>query len=94
VPVANIAIASLSRRCPGYLQALLVITVAVERAAKRGLVVQLVALDAQQQLRALDPPMELVEAAATIADDARWWKLTARITPKPDGGATLHVDVL
>jgi hypothetical protein len=60
----------------------------------RRLVVQLVVVDAHGQLNALDPPIELVEAAAALGADARWRKLTARIAPKPDGGATLHVDVL
>jgi len=94
IPVANLAIASLARRCPGYLQALLVITVNVDRSPRRHLVVQLVALDPNNLLRALDPTIELVEAAAAIAEDANWWKLSARITPKPDGGATLNVDVI
>jgi hypothetical protein len=63
-------------------------------APTRHLVVQLVVVDASGLLSALDPPVELVEAAAAMSRDARWRKLTARITPKPDGGATLHVDVL
>ena len=60
---------------------------------------QLVVIDAAGILRALDPPADVVEAAATMVEEDRregngqWRKLSARITPKPDGGATLHVDV-
>ena len=61
---------------------------------------QLVVVDAAGILRALDPPIEVVEAAVAMVDADRregngeWRKLSARITPKTDGGATLHVDVL
>ena len=67
---------------------------------KRRRVVVLVANDASGVLRALDPSRELIEAAARMVEADRtdgngpWRKLTARITPKPDGGATLNVDVL
>lgn len=67
--------------------------------SKRGVVVQLVAVDAAGVLRALDPPADLVDAAAVMVESDRsggnepWRKLSARVTPKPDGGATLHVDV-
>ena len=50
-------------------------------------------------LRALDPPVDVVEAAVSMVEADRregnvhWRKLSARITPKADGGATLHVDV-
>jgi hypothetical protein len=93
LPVANLAVASLSQSCPGFTQGLLVVTVDGD-APKRHLVVQLVAIDPGGVLRALDPPRELVEAAATMIGDASWRKISARITPKPDGGATLHVDVI
>lgn len=93
LPLANLAVASLGQRSPGFTQGLLVVTVDSET-PRRHLVVQLVVVDAGGFLSALDPPMELVEAAAAMIGDARWRKLTARITPKPDGGATLHVDVL
>lgn len=93
VPLANMAIVWCGQRSPGFQQGLLVMTVDND-ARGRHLVVQLVVVDVDGQLRALDPPVELVEAAAAMSGDARWRKLTARITPKSDGGATLHVDVL
>lgn len=93
VPLANMAIVWCGQRSPGFLQGLLVMTVDND-ARGRHLVVQLVVLDAHGHLNALDPPLELVEAAAGLSGDARWRKLTARITPKQDGGATLHVDVI
>ncbi len=83
----------MTQKCPGFSQGLLVVTVDVDE-PKRHLVVQLVALDAGGLLRALDPPRDLVEAAAAMIGDAPWRKVSARITPKPDGGATLHVDVI
>ncbi len=101
VPVANAALGALAQGCPGFQQALFVVTVSAGGAdAPRRVVVQLVALDASGILRALDPPRELVEAAAEMTDADRregngiWRKLSARILPKPDGGATLHVDVM
>ena len=94
LPIANMAIAWCARRSPGYRQGLLVMTVDRDDRRGRHLVVQLVVIDVEGQLLALDPPVELVEAAAAMSGEARWRKLTARITPKPDGGATLHVDVL
>jgi hypothetical protein len=94
VPLANMAIVWCGRRSPGYQQGLLVMTVDADPRRGRHLVVQLVVIDAEGLLCALDPPVELVEAAAAISGDARWRKLIARITPKPDGGATLHVDVI
>lgn len=101
LPVANAALAALARGSKGYLQGLFAVTLDGEPASlgHRRLVVQLVVIDAAGILRALDPPAEVVEAAATmVAADRRdgngtWRKLSARITPKPDGGATLHVDV-
>lgn len=94
VPLANMAIVWCGQRSPGFRQGLLVMTVDDDARRGRHLVVQLVVIDVEGQLRALDPPVELVEAAAAMTIDARWRKLTARITPKPDGGATLHVDVV
>lgn len=94
VPIANMAIAWCGQRSPGFQQGLLVMTVDDDSRRGRHLVVQLVVIDVEGQLRALDPPVELVEAAAAMSIDARWRKLAARITPKPDGGATLHVDVV
>ncbi len=109
LPVANTALAALGRGAPGYRQGLFVVTIdeasspEVARAAnaeKRRLVVQLVALDAMGQLRAIDPPQDLLDATTQMIDGDRkdgngaWRKLSARIVPKPDGGATLHVDVV
>ena len=88
------AIVWCGQRSPGFKQGLLVMTVDDDARRGRHLVVQLVVIDVEGQLGALDPPVELVEAAAAMSIDARWRKLTARITPKPDGGATLHVDVV
>lgn len=104
VPVATAVQSELARSVPGYKQGLFVLTVDPEISAgsgeKRRLVVLLVANDASGMLRALDPSRELVEAAARMVEADRadgngpWRKLTARVTPKPDGGATLNVDVL
>jgi hypothetical protein len=93
LPLANMAIAWMGQRARHASQGLLVITVDRD-APRRHLVVQLVVIDGAGLLRALDPPVELVEAAAAMGGDARWRKLSARITPKPDGGATLQVDVI
>jgi hypothetical protein len=102
LPVANAALAALSRASKGYLQGLFVLTLDGDSrsAERRGLVVQLVAIDAAGILRALDPPSDVLEAAARMVDadlregNGHWRKLSARITPKPDGGATLNVDVV
>lgn len=103
VPVATAAFNALARLAPGFQQALFVVTIDagnLHTADKSKLVVFLVVNDETGQLRALDPPRELVEAAARMVDADRndgngpWRKLSARITPKPDGGATLHVDVI
>lgn len=98
--MANAALAALARS-KGYLQGLFVVTLDGEPSTTetRRLVVQLVVIDAAGILRALDPAADLVEAAAAMVGADRregnghWRKLSARITPKPDGGATLHVDV-
>jgi hypothetical protein len=99
LPVANGALAALATKCAGYKQGLLVVTIDDAVHEKRRFVVQLVVLDEHGVLRALDPPSELVEAAARMIEadrrraGAAWRKLSARITPKPDGGATLVVDM-
>jgi hypothetical protein len=100
LPVANAALAALARGSKGYLQGLFAVTLDGELSSdKRRIVVQLVVIDAAGILRALDPPADVVEAAASMVEADRregnghWRKLSARITPKPDGGATLHVDV-
>jgi hypothetical protein len=100
LPVANAALGALGRGCPGYRQGLFAVMIDDSARDKRRLVVQLVALDALGQLRALDPPTELVEATTQMIEADRgdgngpWRKLSARIVPKTDGGATLHVDVV
>jgi hypothetical protein len=106
VPVATSVLSALAKSAPGYQQALFVVTVihpessAAPEQRRRRLVVNLVAVDASGVLRALDPSHELVEATVRMveADQADgngpWRKLSARITPKPDGGATLNVDVI
>ncbi|HEY8076717.1 MAG TPA: hypothetical protein VIF62_21475 [Labilithrix sp.] len=102
LPAANLALVALARSVPGYRQGLYVITIdeVSSSSEKRRLVVQLVALDAMGHLRALDPPQDLLDATAQMIDGDRkdgngpWRKLSARIIPKPDGGATLHVDVV
>lgn len=106
LPVANAALAALTHGSKAYLQGLFVVTLDREpqhehahASETRRIVVQLVVVDAAGILRALDPPDDVVEAAATMVEADRregnghWRKLSARITPKPDGGATLHVDV-
>lgn len=93
VPVASAAFSALTRLAPGFKQALFVIH-------PEGPIVFLVAYDDAGQLRAIDPPAEVVDAAARMVEADRndgngpWRKLSARITPKPDGGASFHVDVL
>ena len=100
LPVANAALAALTRGSKGYLQGLFVLTLDTEARGTRRLMVQLVVVDAAGILRALDPPLDVIEAAAALVEADRlegngtWRKLSARITPKPDGGATLRVDVL
>ena len=105
VPVANAALRTLGQVVGGFQQALFVLSIVREVDAAgvehtRRLVVILVAVDASGILRALDPSTELVEAGARLVEADRldgngpWRKLSARIMPKPDGGATLHVDVV
>lgn len=103
LPVATAVLGAFAKAVPGYQQALFVLT--VDRASSaptssRRLVVLLAANDASGVLRAVDPSHEVVDAAARLVeadqDDGNgpWRKLSARITPKPDGGATLNVDVI
>ncbi|MBX3223549.1 MAG: hypothetical protein KF795_23755 [Labilithrix sp.] len=104
LPVATAALAVFAKVVPGYQQALFVLRVEAEptpgAADRRRLVVQLVAHDAAGILRAVDSPRELDEAAARLVEadqedgNGPWRKLSARVTPKPDGGATLNVDVI
>lgn len=101
LPVVNAILSGLTRACPGYRQALLVIIVDDHRAREgRRLVVQLVVIDARGALQALDVSTALLDAAAHLVDadradgNAVWRKLSARIVPKPEGGASLHVDVV
>jgi hypothetical protein len=104
LPVATCVLTLLAKAAPGLHQALFVITVdqefSVASGEKRRLIVLLVALDASGVLRAIDPSRELIEAAARMVEADRndgngpWRKLSARVTPKPDGGATLNVDVI
>ena len=97
VPVATAMLAALTRQAAGFQQGLFVIH--PDRGG-RGLTVTLVAVDASGVLRALDPPTELVEATRRMIDadhtdgNGPWRKLSARVLPKSDGGATLHVDVI
>lgn len=100
LPVANAALTALARASKGYLQGLFVLTLDIAGTGTRRLMVQLVVIDTAGMLRALDPPSALIETAAAMVEADRldgngtWRKLSARITPKQDGGATLHVDVL
>lgn len=101
LPVATAALGVLNTKGKGYLQGLFVITVdhADTADTKRRVVLQLVVVDQAGILRALDPPDSLLEATVEMIEADRrdgngaWRKLSARITPKPDGGATLNVDV-
>lgn len=95
-PVANAALTALAQMCEGYKQALVVLNVEPGASGeKRRFFVQLVAIDADGLLQSLDPPTPLVDAAAVLleSESSLFRKLTARFTPKPDGGATLVVDV-
>lgn len=102
LPVATAALSALNANARGYLQGLFVINVdhAGGWATKRRVMLQLVVIDSAGVLRALDPPESLLEATVDMIETDRrdgngaWRKLSARITPKPDGGATLNVDVM
>lgn len=93
VPVANAVVSRLAKAAAGYKQALFVIR-------PDPVVVSLTILDADGLLRSIEAPAAVIEAAARMvaADRADgngpWRKLSARIVPKTDGGATLTVDVL
>lgn len=97
LPVANLVLAELTQRVPGYRQGLFQLT--VDPAELKKPAMHLAVLDASGVLRAMDVPASLVEAAVTMVlavrreNNGTWMKLAVRITPKPDGGATLHVDV-
>jgi hypothetical protein len=101
LPVATLALSTLNTQAKGYLQGIFVITVdhAGGWATKRRVALQLVVVDSAGALRALDPPEALLDATVEMIETDRrdgngaWRKLSARITPKPDGGATLNVDV-
>lgn len=93
VPVANAVLARLAKAAVGYKQALFVVR-------PDPMQLSLTVLDGGGLLRSVEVPVALMEAATRLvaADRAdgngAWRKLSARITPKPDGGATLTVDVL
>ena len=97
VPVATAVLAALTRQAAGFQQGLFVLHV---EGMLRAVNVTLVAVDAAGILRALDPPTELVAATRRMIEadqtdgNGPWRKLAARIVPKDDGGATLHVDVI
>lgn len=92
VPVANAVLARLAKAASGYKQALFVIR-------PEPLTVSLTVLDGEDLLRSIEAPPAVLDAAARMvaADRADgngpWRKLSARILPKPDGGATLTVDI-
>jgi len=93
VPVATGVLSTLAKTAPAYRQAIFVITL-------DPLHVSLTIVDGVGNLRSLDASQSLIDAtsrmvAADRADgNGPWKKLTARIIPKPDGGASLAVDVL
>jgi hypothetical protein len=99
LPVAAAVLERLAAAVKSYSQALFILTIIEDAAGKKRLIVGIVVLDDAGLLRAVDPSAELVEASGRMVEaDAHdgngpWRKLSARITPKPDGGATLHVDV-
>lgn len=93
VPVANAVLARLAKVASGYKQALFVIR-------PDPVIVSLTVLDGDGLLRHVEAPPSVIEAATRMvaADRADgngpWRRLSARIVPKTDGGATLTVDVL
>jgi hypothetical protein len=93
VPVAHAVLARLAKAAAGYKQALFVIR-------PDPVTVSLTILDGEGLMRSIDAPPAVIEAATRMvaADRADgngpWRKLSARIVPKTDGGATLTVDVL
>jgi len=101
VPVATAVLSTVAKAAPKFQQALFVVHVHHEKeGASRRLVVMLAVVDEAGVLTSIDPSDDLVEAAARMVEADRtdgngpWRKLSARITPKADGGATLNVDVL
>ncbi|MBX3201139.1 MAG: hypothetical protein KF894_23575 [Labilithrix sp.] len=101
LPVASAVLAVFAKAVPGFQQALFVLRIEPETdAGERRLVVLLAANDVSGSLRAVDPSPELLAAAARLVEadqndgNGPWSTLSARITPKPDGGATLNVDVI
>jgi hypothetical protein len=100
LPVATALLAALARSAAGFREAVFVLHVDGEPSELRTPIVVLVATDAKGQLVVVESGDALVQAAARLIEADRndgngpWRKLTARVTPKPDGGATLHVDVL
>lgn len=100
LPVVTAALTALARGSEGYLQGLFVLTLDAPGTEALRFMVQLVVVDRAGTLRALEPPADVLEAAGSMVQADRregngWWrKLSARIAPKPDGGATVHVDVV
>jgi hypothetical protein len=98
VPVATAVLHALAKGAPHFQQALFVLSIA-DPEASRVASLTLVAVDAGGALRSVDVSIELVDAASRMIQADRedgngpWKKLTARVVPKPDGGATLNVDV-
>jgi hypothetical protein len=98
MPFAQTALGDVGASVPGFGQALLVVRVETSNGKGR-FFVQLVALDADGDLIALDPSRALLDAAARmIADDARdgngrWHKLAARLRPT-ERGASVDLDVV
>lgn len=93
VPVATAVLQRLTKAAPTYRQALFVIV-------PEPLQIALTIIDGAGVLHSVDLPPTLLEASARMVEadradgNGRWRKLSARITPKPDGGASLAVDVL
>lgn len=88
VPVSNAAVARLSAHSPGFQQGLLVVMGGGAPAT-----VMLVTVDLQGMLALVEPGTALVDAARALSSSAAFQRITARIVPKPDGGASLHVDI-
>jgi len=97
MPVAQTALGDIAAAVPGFGQALVVVRVDTTPGKGR-FFVQLVAVDNEGDLIALDPSRALLEAAGRmIADDARdgngrWHKLAARLRPT-ERGASVDLDV-
>jgi hypothetical protein len=97
MPLAQTALGDVAASVPGFGQALLVVRVETSNGKGR-FFVQLVALNGNGDLIALDPSRALLDAAGRmIADDARdgngrWHKLAARLRPT-ERGASVDLDV-